>query len=617
MRRWGGIGAAVAFLAWTGCASVPPSPGEPSSSGGLAETTRCVGRIRFIGNAHLTEGQIEPELFTQEAPLFPWADCVPFEEITFQADLDRVRERYREEGYFDVEVVGPVVAPVGRNRVDLEVTVVEGAPVLLTTREIELVAGSLLGADELDAIVATLPARLGEPFGRIAYDRTREALMEAIGAQGFLDPELKGGADVDVEAHTAALAWQLSPGPRVRVGEITIDGPDSIDEQLLVHRLPLEPGELLTPAGLEAARKAMVGLGIFRSVKIGPERLPASGPEVSWPIHVGLELGSERRIRLGAGYGTEEGPRGLASWSHRNWLGNLRRLKLSLAASSIEQIARVSLLQPSFPDLDTDLELTLGFGEEDPPAWRSQRAEASIELRRPLAEGWRGAVGLRLSEDQLRDFPEDPTVFDEEETPRVGALTAALRWAALDDALNPTRGQQLSIQADVASQALLSDTDFVKLVARARGYVPLGPVVLTGRIAYGAIATYASTGQKDIPVVERFFAGGSASVRGFDYQELPPDDPDGDPLGGLSWLEGSVEVRVPVWREIEGVAFLDAGVIDVRSWSLDFDDILYSAGVGARYVTPVGSLRLDVGFPLNRPHGVNRFRIHFSVGHGF
>jgi outer membrane translocation and assembly module TamA len=118
-------------------------------------------------------------------------------------------------------------------------------------------------------------------------------------------------------------------------------------------------------------------------------------------------------------------------------------------------------------------------------------------------------------------------------------------------------------------------------------------------------------------VYKRLYSGGSTSVRGFEYQKLGPLDADGDPLGGLSSAVASVELRFPIWRRLRGVGFFDAGVVDLKPFRYPIDEIQTAAGPGIRLVTPIGSLRLDVGFPIDRGPDQDLYQIHLSVGHTF
>ena len=141
--------------------------------------------------------------------------------------------------------------------------------------------------------------------------------------------------------------------------------------------------------------------------------------------------------------------------------------------------------------------------------------------------------------------------------------------------------------------------------------------MLALRARLGTIELVRGTDREEVPVVERFFSGGSNSVRGFDYKELGPLDADGDPTGGLSWSELSAELRFPIWWLFGGVVFFDAGQVQLAPNDWDPDGFETAIGTGLRFGTPIGPVGLDVGFPLDPNRGDSKYRIHLSVGHAF
>jgi outer membrane translocation and assembly module TamA len=174
----------------------------------------------------------------------------------------------------------------------------------------------------------------------------------------------------------------------------------------------------------------------------------------------------------------------------------------------------------------------------------------------------------------------------------------------------------LSLSLEQAGGPWQGDFDFYWGLFEARRYVGLwGPLVLATRFRIGAGDGFGDSA--DLPLFRRFYSGGVTGTRGYARWELGPLTSDGDPIGGRSLIEGSLELRMPVWGALGAVAFLDAGAIDERPFRYDLGDLQYSVGPGIRYQTPIGPLRLDLGIPLNPPHGVKSWRIHFSIGQAF
>jgi outer membrane translocation and assembly module TamA len=192
-----------------------------------------------------------------------------------------------------------------------------------------------------------------------------------------------------------------------------------------------------------------------------------------------------------------------------------------------------------------------------------------------------------------------------------------VRRDTTDDAADPRRGGLFSANLEAAPDFLGSSLQFVRAVAELRRYQALGTsnVVLAGRLKVGFIEPIQSTGQ--IPIYRRFFAGGTGSVRGYRFDYLGPRDAAGNPLGGDALVEGSLEARIPIYKDFRAVAFVDFGNVYLNT-RVDLGQLKYASGVGLRYQTPVGPLGVDVGFPLNPiDPSRDKYRFHLTIGQAF
>jgi outer membrane translocation and assembly module TamA len=186
-------------------------------------------------------------------------------------------------------------------------------------------------------------------------------------------------------------------------------------------------------------------------------------------------------------------------------------------------------------------------------------------------------------------------------------------WDTADDPFNPRNGEVLSLLVDQAGEIWGGKFAFYKITAEAKKYFYLGwETVLANRLKIGVGDSLGA--RRNIPLSERFFAGGEKSVRGFGRRRLGPLSASDDPLGGLGLIEGSLEVRRPLWRDLAGALFLDFGQVSTRALDVPLDDLKFSTGFGVSYNTPVGPMRLDIGFPFDPPRGDRPWQIHFSIG---
>jgi outer membrane protein assembly complex protein YaeT len=578
-----------------------------------------VAKLRFEGVEAFETRALEDHLLTAAPSWKPWVPDPSFDEQTLREDLDRVVGLYREWGYYEAQAEYELDWNRGRSKVRILIRVHEGEPVRVAERSILLPAGPWLASPQRDALLADLPLAEGAIFGAAPYRKAKDELVRRLANLARPEASLEGGAEVDLEQRSARVRWAVDPGPEVHFGPVSVEGLVDVDAELVLRELALDEGDLFSAAALDAGQRSIYGLGLFRSVTVqgkrpGPEAEAPEGRR-DWPVVVRVEERPPRTVRIAVGYGTEDSFRARVGWTHRNFYGAARTLELTAKYSSLVAGLESRLTQPRFLDPLLRLETEASLLHETEPSFTANRLGAGLMLQRPLRGPWTGRVGYRLEFADIVDLDaDDPSG---EESSRLSTLLLGLERSTVDDPLQPRAGTRIDLRVEPTLAALGSDRSFVTLAAEGRAFFPLGPAVLALRLRLGAVQPVAGSERGDVPIFKRLFSGGSTSVRGFDYQKLGPLDDYGDPLGGLTRTEGSVELRFPLWRWIGGVAFFDVGQVDPAPFAFDADDVYYSVGPGIRVNTPVGPLGFDFGYALRRPAGEDRWRLHFSVGTAF
>jgi outer membrane translocation and assembly module TamA len=421
-----------------------------------------------------------------------------------------------------------------------------------------------------------------------------------------------------------------------------VTGLDRVQERIVRRELRFRPGDVYSAQRLSESERRVYDLGLFRSVAIqakppdpatapdapaaapeaepGPE--PASAPV--WPVEVRVAERDPRSFRISVGYGTEDLVRVRGSWLHRNFFGEARRFEVRGEYSALVRGGSVELQQAHLFS-DTRGWIRGTAFQEDEPAYEANRVISGIGVERSFAQHWTVSVEPIVEwgrvEDPKVDDPTDP------EGPReafLDSIRVALGRSSVDDEVDPRRGTRLDVSLEPSARALGSDLDYLEATVEGRAYVPVYATVLAMRVKVATFEPLGSDGRGDVPLFKRLYAGGSVSVRGFDYHRLGPRDKDGDPLGGLSLAEGSLELRFPIWPAVSGlwsrlggVAFFDTGQVSTQPHDWRGDDFFYAVGGGLRVGTPVGPIRLDVGHVLNPSDFESDVRVHFSVGHTF
>ncbi len=534
------------------------------------------------------------------------------------ADRDRLNAALRSEGYYlaslDIAVdadarparVRIAVDPGPRYEIaEVEVRAADGGAIPggpITAKELGLAIGAPARGPDVqsagDAISGIL-ARRAHPYARVV--------------------DLQ--AQVNHAQRTMRVVYVVDPGPAVRLGEARVSGLEQVEEEAVLRRLRYNSGDAYDPERLEETRQALVDLGVFSGVRVrlSEER---AGPDGLTPVTITVTERPMRFVGFGVSYGTEDGAAANVYWGHRNLLGGAERFRVG---ATIAGVGRSEFTDPgefdytvgaTFTERDfltrrQTLDLSVQAISERPDAFRRNALVLSGIVSRPIAKGLTGSLGLTLEQSRI-DEGEQST------TNTLLGVPGALTFDRTDDPLDPSRGFRLNAAATPYASLLGDSGSFV--IGRLGGstYFNLagdGELVAAVRGSYGAIIGLG--GLFDVPADKRFYAGGGGSIRGFGFQEVGPIGPDGDPLGGLSLLEVSGELRYRFSESIGVVGFIDGGNVYRSEYPQLNEELRWGAGIGARYYTAIGPIRVDFAVPINRRAGDSAWAFYVSIGQAF
>jgi outer membrane protein assembly complex protein YaeT len=590
---------------------------EPTAEGPILRA------LRFEGAEAAPRNQLEAQLATPIPPRWwqPWVDPPVFTEGTEHADAERIARYYRTLGYFETTVEPELRWSDDRRSVEVVFHVHEGEPVRLVERGIEL-PPVLLAEESAEHFVDGLPLAVGDVFTLDRYEAAKKELLARIAELGRPLASVEGGADVDVPTHEARLTWRVEPGPLVRFGPVRIVGLERTDEALIRREVTIVEGEVYTLSAMRETRSNIQSLRVLGSVVVRPvpeEAQPGDASGVIWPMEVVVSERPPRSVRLGIGWGTDDHLRAQAGYEQRNWLGGARHLDTRLRWSAIERGFQGTLTQPHWLARSQLLRLDTRLGVERTPAYDAERLQGEARVARRFGERWSANAGWAFSwsavgdasqtADRLLDDPEKRVFL---QGPRFG-----VRRSTVSDPLDARDGSRVELTVTPWLPGLGSDVGFTSIETNAAVYEPWGPVVVAARLRLGTLQPYAGYSADEVPLPERFYAGGGNSVRGFSFWRLGPRRADGQPIGGASVVEASAELRFPIRGALGGVTFVDAGQVDLDPWGWKLGDLTYSIGAGLRYRTPLGPIRLDIAHPLNPPDDAGTTWFHFSIGQAF
>jgi outer membrane protein assembly complex protein YaeT len=575
-----------------------------------------VRALSFSGAESVSSGELEGVLSTQTRPWYtPWSARPPFEPGTFSADLDRLRRFYQSRGYYDTKVSYDLIVDEKENLVTATIEVSEGEPVKIAEISLQIVDSPEL-EPEVRSLLAKGPLTEGKVFSEPAYQQAEAKLKEYFYDRRRARVEIQRRAEVIIEKHEARVFYTIKVGPSAFFGTTAVRGLKDVTPEVVLREVPYESGDPFSGKALKDLEQNLRKLDLFSQVQVNLQPPPADPREV--PIEIRVEEKAPREIQAGIGYGTEDQLRGEIRWRHNNWLGDGRRLEVGAKASFIARELDVNFSQPHFLGPKNRFLLNFGPKQFDEPGYFLDATRLQPRLERKFTENLTGFLAYRIEYDQLKDVPEATVrlLSDFESKGLLSGLSAGLVWNKTDDLFNPTTGWNVSFGAEQIGGFLGGQFDFYKLYGEIKGYYPVaGQTVFASRLKIGFAKPF--SGGKEVPLFERFYAGGSNSVRGYGRSRLGPLSSSDDPVGGRSLIEGSFELRQPFTEKLGGALFLDFGQVSLRSFDVPVDDLRFAAGFGIRYVTPVGPLRLDIGFPFRPPKDDRSWQIHFSLGQSF
>jgi outer membrane protein assembly factor BamA len=426
-----------------------------------------------------------------------------------------------------------------------------------------------------------------------------------------------------VDSTSVVLVLRAEPGTLGYFGPIAIAGNRSLDDAIIRRRVAYAPGDLFRRSAIERTQQRIGALGLFKSVEIRAQNIDMRPAEV--PTLITVEERTPWQWNLGLGYAAGERLGVDARLSHLNVFGSARRIDLQGRVSRIERTAEVALtqahawhpslalsLQARHQEIDERSFLVLSRGGQAAMTWQWTRQFAStvsyaatlersdvdsgLDLLAGLQDGMLNAWSIDLDHRKLARRASDAP------TPRT-----------------------MSLHIEQAGGWMPGTFNYLSVIGDVRHYRRAfnGRVLLASRVRYGSIEP--ATNEADIPLLKRFFLGGSGEMRGWGLHELSPLSASGEPVGGKSLLTATGEARFPIFKRLTGAVFVEAGNVWQTPWTMHLDDLLYDAGPGLRINSPFGLLRLDLGYQLKRLDRLridgqpqtHRWRINFGVGEAF
>ncbi|MGB5442846.1 MAG: autotransporter assembly complex family protein [Gammaproteobacteria bacterium] len=436
----------------------------------------------------------------------------------------------------------------------------------------------------------------GAPLDQVRYEKLKSSLQKLALERGYFDATfLQHEIRLDLEAYEANIMLHFDSGPRYQLGAVTFQ-PNPLSVDFLSRYVRFRQGDAYSTTAVLGLQDALNGSDYFSSVDVIPRQEKAEGLQV--PIEVSLVSNKRNKYAVGAGYGTDTGVRVSAGFERRRVNRRGHRLAAGLQLSQIKNSLSANYLIPLQDPRTEQLAFSAGYFDSDTEDITSKTTTLGLS-RSGTRWGLNETLGLKF---QREDF----SVGDEDGSSLLLMPEASWLWVRADNRTYTTRGARLQFSLRGAAEQLLSDVSFLQAHVQAKFIQKVfgsSRIILRGDAAISFAPDF-----QELPASVRFFAGGDQSVRGYAFESLGPEDADGNVAGGKHLLVGSAEYEQHIRDKWSAAVFMDTGnAFD------DFSDSLNTgAGVGVRWRSPIGLIRVDVASALSSSG--NPLRLHLVIG---
>ncbi len=577
-----------------------------------------IKRITIIGGSHFSEDDVKGYMTTKEAGIFSFlTGSGKFNDLVFQNDLAIVLGKYYDDGYINADILDHrVLLSEDKRYFHVTLYVSEGDQFTVGTIDVK---GDMLEDSPKEELLGKIKLEKGDIFNRSKFSKGLEAISDIYGDKGYAYADVRPGTRVDAEKKVVDIVIEIKKNELAYVERIDIQGNVRTRDKVIRREVELAEGDLYSSSAMRRSRNNLRRLGYFEDVKVSQAQ--GSGPD-KIKLDVNVKERPTGAVSVGAGYSSVDKLIGTASISQSNLLGTGLRLDLSGTVSATSSKYVLGFTEPWLMDKPLSAGFDVYKTDKVYPDYKVTKTGFDVRFGFPVTDRYtRGTVTYRLEDVRIHNVsggaPVD--VKSQEGKSTESSVRTALKRDTRDDAFFPTEGAVTSLSIEYAGGVIGGSTNYVKYEADGIKYVPL--IWDTTASIRGSAGYVHSYGGKSIPIYERYYLGGINSLRGYRTRSLgPKDTATGAVVGGNKMVLASAELVFPLFPEqgLRGVLFYDiGGAYNDTIDSGDLKELRQGAGLGLRWFSPIGPLRLEFGMPLGRREGEKAHQWDFTIGAAF
>jgi outer membrane protein insertion porin family len=584
------------------------SPDEVSLTYQINEGPKVkIKKITIEGNKAISAGKIKGAMETKEWSIFSFITSSGyFKKERMDTDVERIKDLYFNNGYIKVAVGEPKIQ-LTSDKKGMLITVPLSEGDQFKVSSIEVSGNKVFSDAEIRKKITMIP---GEPFSKATLKKDILSISELYSENGYALITVNPDLVPDENKKTVKVILKIDEGAKYRIGRIEISGNTKTRDKVIRREVSFDEGDIFNSALIKRSYEKINNLNFFEKVDMVPKPHPE---EKLVDIDIKVKERPTGYFSVGGGYSSTEKVIGMVEVTQGNLFGRGQLLKLRGELGSKTTYYDLTYRDPWF--FDTPLSFSANIYKTTTSQFVEYDKEATglgISLGKRFTDYLYGDITYRFENADITNVSDraSPIIKDQEGTNTTSSITPSIVRDSRDNYLDPTRGSRNSFYVTYAG--LGGSNNFIKGEADSAWYLPIGrtSVMLRGRVGYAT-----GIGGKDLPLYERFYVGGIYTVRGLDFGDAGPKDPKtGDPIGGNSELIFNTEYIFPLVSEVKlkGVIFFDAG--NSYDQFNNFGNLRYTTGAGARWISPVGPVRLEWGYNIHKKTGEQNSRFEFAFG---
>jgi outer membrane protein insertion porin family len=567
-----------------------------------------VRKITFTGNQHFKDSKLKGYMQTKEKGMLSWfTGSGILDEDTLTSDRRNLEAFYHDNGYTKVRVGVPEVT-LSKDGKSITITTALEEGVIHKVGTIEF-AGDVIFPPE--ALLKKIKTKPGDTFRSTIFYEDVLTITDMYQDKGYAFAEVNPVTMIDDENHIVNATFSVTKNQEVYFNRINIIGNKRTRDKVVRRELKFAEGDRFSITDIKDSKKKLKNTTFFKDTDF---KIVKTDDPQKVNVDLNIEEKPTGTFSVGAGYSTVDKVIVSGSISEDNFFGTGRRVSLYAGLSGYTNEFRLTYLEPYIFDKKMDLGTSLYSFKRYMDTYDYQRTGGNLSLIKPLTDTVRTSVRYRLENVDVTNIAADASTYikEQEGTTLTSSLTFALNKNTIDNIQDPTKGINTGISLETAGGILGGDAYFVSATAFYGRYIPI-KFMDSSFFVKGTMGSIGAYGGRQVPITEKFYVGGINSIRGFRYGEAGPTDENGEPIGAKNQMYFNFEWIFPIYKpaNVKGVVFFDTGA--------GFDDwtslrMRTSGGLGLRWLSPMGPIRLEFGWNLNPKEDERKSLFDFTIG---